>query len=362
VNDRVAAAAGALCDAVPWSCEGVVAAGDWRGRPIFVSDPGRSPSLEATGTYVTDFFGPDLAPGDAAISNDPFAGASHVTEFTLVARARGATVLVRMRVPDIGGFELGGLAPQSFDTWGEGARFPALRIAAGGRPREEALALVTLNSRTPALLRDALATMRAVADDVAAVLDAEEPLADGPRRMAAAAAGEALEALRPGVHRADAAVESPVAGRAPVVRVELSLGDGRPRLSLARSDAQLEAPLNSPAAHTHDCCLAAFAAAVPGFPLGPGALDAVEIDAGAGTITGATLPAITGLAPYHTARAIRRALSAALREAGAAQVEPDGWWQTAGRAAYEARVDRSTLRIATSAAAAFIDLERRRAR
>jgi N-methylhydantoinase B/oxoprolinase/acetone carboxylase alpha subunit len=362
MRELLATAAAELETLAPWSPEPVVAAGDAKGRPIQVSDPGRSPSLRASGAHVTGFFDGGLQPGDVAISNDPFVGSSHVTDFTLVRRTRHGTVLVRMRLPDIGGFEMGGLAPQSFDTWGEGARFPALRIAVAGRARPEALALLTLNSRTPVLLRAGLDAMRATADGLAATLDAGGPLDDLPLRTAAAEARAALGALAPGTYRAEAPVESPIDGRAPVVRAELTIADGAPRLSLAGSDAQLEAPLNSPPAHTLDCCLAAIAGAVPGFPLTPGALDALAVDPGPGTITGARVPAITGLAPYLTARAIRRVVTMTLHAAGAAGADPDAWWQATGRAAYEAHVDPTTLRLAPGRARALADLERERSR
>jgi len=359
MNDLVQSAAAELASAVPWDAEPLAAVGGRDGKPVFVSDPARAPSLAATGAYVTSFFGARFSPGDAAVSNDPFVGASHVTDFTLVRRCKRGTAFVRMRLPDIGGFELGGLAPQSFDTWGEGARFPALLVAVGGAARAEGIDLVALNSRTPNLLRSGLAAMRDAAGRLARAIDADGEPDDEPLRTAAAAATSALEALAPGEHVAESKVESPVEGEAPVVRVSLEVRDGRPRVSFASSSPQIEAPLNSPPAHTLDCCLTALAARVPGFPLAPGALHALEVDTGAGTVAGAEPPAITGLAPHHTARAIHRALAAVLRSAGApGGADADEWWQTAGRNAYERRVDPATLRLSSEQAAALRKLEK----
>ena len=84
-----------------------------------------------------------------------------------------------MTLPDVGGFEFGGLAPQSFDTWGEGARFPMLRIAVQEAPRLEGLQLVSLNSRTPALVAQGLAAMSVVASELCDALDAAPALGDG---------------------------------------------------------------------------------------------------------------------------------------------------------------------------------------
>ncbi len=358
MNDLVQSAAAQLESAVPWEAEALAAVGDAAGRPLFVSDPARAPSLAASGAYVTSFFGARFAPGDAALSNDPFVGASHVTDFTLVRRCERGTAFVRMRLPDIGGFEFGGLAPQSFDTWGEGARFPALLVAIRGEPRTEGLDLVALNSRTPKLLRRGVAAMEEAAGRLAQAIDAGTEQDDEPLRAAAATAAAALAALRPGTYAAEAQVDSPPGADSPLVKVALEIGDNRTRLSFAGSSPQIEAPLNSPPAHTLDCCLSALAATVPGFPLAPGALDALDIDPGAGTITGAEPPAITGLAPYHTARAIHRALGTALRAAGApASADPD-WWETSGMAAYERRVDPATLRLRGERAATLRELEK----
>jgi N-methylhydantoinase B/oxoprolinase/acetone carboxylase alpha subunit len=356
VIELVTAATARLTARVNWAAAPMTAVGDASGQPIFVSDPSRSPSLAECAAHAT---GACLAPGDAVVSNDPFVGADHVTDFTLARRGERGFAFARMRLPDVGGFEFGGYAPQSFDVWGEGARFPALRVALSGAPRREGLELVALNSRTPALVRRGLDAMLQTATELCEALDAQAPLGDGPLRKAGSAAQAALASLNSGSFVTDAAIESPVPGHQPRVRVELTVGDGPVRVSFAGSTPQLEAPLNSPPGHTRDCALAVLSESLPGFPLAPGSLDALEFDPGAGTITGATPPAITGLAPFHTARAIRRALAEVLRAAGAGGAsDADQWWETQGRPVFEARVDQATLRISSATARALMDLER----
>jgi N-methylhydantoinase B/oxoprolinase/acetone carboxylase alpha subunit len=359
VIELLTGATSRLAARVEWDAAPMTAVADISGRPIFVSDPAKSPSLAGCGAYVTETFGPSLAPGDAVVSNDPFVGADHVTDFTLVRRGERGIAFARMRMPDVGGFEFGGYAPQSFDTWGEGARFPALRVALGGAPRREGLELVALNSRTPSLVRHGLDAMLETTAELCEALDREGPIDDSPLRSFAAAAESALAGLNRGRFSAESAIECPVGGHEHLVRVELTITDGRARISFARSSPQLEAPLNSPPGHTRDCTLAVLAESLPAFPLAPGALDGVDFDPGSGTITGATPPAITGLAPFHTARAIRGALGEVLRAAGAAGASSaDHWWEADGRPAFEARVDPATLRVPLAAARALIDLER----
>jgi N-methylhydantoinase B/oxoprolinase/acetone carboxylase alpha subunit len=190
-------------------------------------------------------------------------------------------------------------------------------------------------------------------------LDRDGPIDDAPLRSAAAAAQSALARLQNGRFSAESAIESPVRGHEPRVRVELTVTDERARVSFGESSPQVEAPLNSPPAHTRDCTLAVLAESLPDFPLAPGALAALELDPGSGTITGARPPAITGLAPFHTACAIRHALGEVLRAAGAdGASDAERWWEVHGRPAFEARVDAVTLRIPLATARALMDLER----
>lgn len=357
VVQRAAARLGALAS---WAPEPLAAIADLDGRPLFVSDPRRTASLAATGAHAVQFFADGFAPGDAAVSNDPFIGAWHVTDFTVLRRANRGIALTRMTLPDIGGFEFGGLAPQSFDTWGEGARFPMLRIAVQGALRREGLQLVSLNSRTPALIAQGLAAMSVVASELCDAIDAAPALGDALLGSAAGAATSALERLRPGSYRVRTPVDSPLLVDPPTVDVELTIAADGHRISFAGSDPQLEAPLNSPPGLTLDRCLGVLADAVDGFPLQPGALVGLEIDTGAGTVAGAQAPAITGLAPYYTSRAISRALTTALSDAGAGGVtDPDTWWQSHGRVALEARVDVSVMRLRHDRVAALRSLEAR---
>ncbi|MBI4277672.1 MAG: hydantoinase B/oxoprolinase family protein [Armatimonadetes bacterium] len=328
------------------------------GMCLAASDGRRPASLGICARAVLDFFAGDWRDGDAAVTNDPFCGGVHVGEFTLVRSAAGGAVAVRARLPDVGGAEAGGIAPAAFDTWGEGARFVPLRIAVGGMPRREALDLLALNTRTPRLLRRLLDAMRGEADRVAIVLGDRAPERTS-LEQAREAARDALARVRPGEYAAEARVERPAAGHpvgggadagqpagrpGPAVRLALTLARGGATLDFSASDPQEESPLNSTPAHTLDCALSALAGTLPGFPCHAGALPVVAVKAGEGTIASATLPAMTALSPWLTARAIRRAIGGCLAQAGL-RTDPDGWWSAEGAASYGAMVDPAMLRL-----------------
>jgi N-methylhydantoinase B/oxoprolinase/acetone carboxylase alpha subunit len=314
------------------------------GRTLHTSDPGRVASLGRTAAAILAFFEEEWAPGDVAVTNDPFHGGVHVAEFTAVAPAAGGAVAVRVRFPDIGGFHLGGLAPNSFDLWGEGARITPVKIALGGRLRREALELLALNSRTPRLFQRLLGDMRDAVLGLVAAIGATPP-DPAPYRAAAEAAATALGRLRPGRYTAEAPVETPGTAPRPVVRLVATAGERRLTLDFGGSDAQIELPVNSTPAHTLDCCLAALAESLPGFPLAGGAAEALTLVSGHATVTGAAIPAATGLSLYLTARAIRRAVAGVLGEAGAPVDDPDAWWRREGEALFAGQVDPATLQL-----------------
>jgi N-methylhydantoinase B len=97
----------------------------------------------------------DLAPGDIAILNDPYAGGTHLPDITMVqgvfvpGRDRPAFyVSNRAHHADVGGAFPGSMGPAS-EIFQEGIRIPPVRIVRGGVLDREMLSLILLNVRTP---------------------------------------------------------------------------------------------------------------------------------------------------------------------------------------------------------------------
>jgi len=96
-----------------------------------------------------------LGPGDIAILNDPFAGGTHLPDITLVApvfigRAKQPAFYVANRAHHA---DVGGSSPGSMglcrEIYQEGIRIPPLKIMVGGSLRQDILALILDNVRTP---------------------------------------------------------------------------------------------------------------------------------------------------------------------------------------------------------------------
>lgn len=135
-----------------WDAPVAAAFAEQDGRVAVTTDPGCMASLARTVAVLADYFDGEWAAGDVAITNDVFAGNALATEFTAIAPGpAGGWCAVRAEVPDIGGWSLGGRAPQALDTWSEGARIAPVKLSTTQGLRREVRQIVMLNSRTPRL-------------------------------------------------------------------------------------------------------------------------------------------------------------------------------------------------------------------
>ena len=104
----------------------------------------------------------ELAPGDVAMLNDPFAGGTHLPDITLVApvyvgaarktigrkRAPDFFVAARAHHADVGGAYAGSMG-LCREIYQEGFRIPPVKLVRGGEVDHDVLALLLANVRTP---------------------------------------------------------------------------------------------------------------------------------------------------------------------------------------------------------------------
>jgi N-methylhydantoinase B len=97
----------------------------------------------------------DLAPGDVALLNDPYAGGTHLPDLTMVMPVylRGARkpmfyVANRAHHADVGGAQAGSMG-LSREIFQEGLRIPPVKILERGRVSRDVMQLVLYNVRTP---------------------------------------------------------------------------------------------------------------------------------------------------------------------------------------------------------------------
>ncbi len=104
--------------------------------------------------HVLAKFEEGLQPGDILITNDPYAGITHMPDVMLVAPAfwndqRVGYTMAYSHHTDIGGRFPGGFSSQCTAAYEEGLRLPTLKLFEGGRRNEALMQTVLANVRLP---------------------------------------------------------------------------------------------------------------------------------------------------------------------------------------------------------------------
>ncbi len=97
---------------------------------------------------------PSLEPGDQVLLSDPFAGGTHLPDWTLVAPIHRDSLLLgyavnRAHHADVGGSAPGSMPAGATEIFQEGLRIPPVRAWRGGAEQPDLVALLLANSRTP---------------------------------------------------------------------------------------------------------------------------------------------------------------------------------------------------------------------
>jgi N-methylhydantoinase B len=115
-------------------------------------------SLHMAAKYIIKNMAPNpgFQDGDAFVTNDPWAGASHMNDFLMVAPIFWQDELVAWSGIAMHEMDVGGPVPGSFsvgakDVYGEGPLIPPVKLVERGQIRKDIEQLVVRNSRTPDL-------------------------------------------------------------------------------------------------------------------------------------------------------------------------------------------------------------------
>jgi len=135
---------------------------DARGRMIAQADtgtPGHINCLAFTAKHFADKFAGTLRPGDVMITNDPWLGAGHFNDVTVVAAVFRGDRLIGFvgstnHHSDIGGL---GVGVAAHDVHEEGLWIPPVKLYEQNRLNEVLLEMITRNVRTPDYLAGDLA-------------------------------------------------------------------------------------------------------------------------------------------------------------------------------------------------------------
>ena len=122
--------------------------------------------------FALDFLGPDeFREGDVFVANDPYHGGGHLPDYNVFApvfaddgnggRRMVLIASIQCHHGDTGGGVPGGYNVTAGDIWGEGVRWPVIKVIDRGIERRDVLYALQANNRIPSYIGDLRAQMGA---------------------------------------------------------------------------------------------------------------------------------------------------------------------------------------------------------
>ena len=271
-------------------------------------------------------------PGDVFILNDPYAGGSHLPDLTLVESVDldGEIVgyaAVRAHHADVGGMSPGSMPQGATELVQEGLILPPVLLSRGGVMRDDILAVILANVRTPderrGDLRAQLAACAAGAHGLRTLIARE-----GRARVAASGralidytarrAQATIRALGPRAGSATDTLEGDGVTDDPVtVSVSLQLRGDRLVLNFAGTSPQVRGNVNCPLAVTRAAAVFVLRTLLPvDVPTNDGIARAIEIHADPGCAVNARWPAAVAAGNVEMSQRITDTIFSALASAG----------------------------------------------
>ncbi|GGC91985.1 hydantoinase B/oxoprolinase family protein [Chelatococcus reniformis] len=282
----------------------------------------------------------DVAPGDVILMNDPYHGGSHLPDLTaFVPVFDGETRLfwavVRAHQSDIGGSTYGGYNPGATEIWQEGLRIPPIRLHEAGRPRDDLVDLLALNTRNGRDFRGDLAAMVGAAHlgerrlgrlfaefGGATVMDAVASIFDAAEQRTRAIVAE----WEDGVFEGEAFLDDDGHGRQDLrIHARVTKRGSDITIDLSDSDEQSTSFVNSSHANMQSACMMAFAFLIdPDIPKNAGSFRPVTVVAREGTIVWAEPGRPVTMCTSHPSNEIVEAIVKALSQSCPARAMA-GW-------------------------------------
>ena len=269
---------------------------------------------------------PALDPGDQVLVSDPYAGGTHLPDWTLVAPVHDEAgdllgyAANRAHHSDVGGAAPGSMPTGAVDIVAEGLRIPPVRLVVAGEEQRDLVALLLANTRTPGErlgdLRAQLGANHLAARRLRELAAAQGARSSTPGGLAAAMAATldhaertvtaALRRLPDGLAHAEDVLDDDGAGTSDIaIRASVTIADGHVTCDLTGSDPQVPGNVNCPVAVTLSAAVYALRAVVaPDVPANDGLRRALTLRTEPGTIVDARPPAAVAAGNVETSQRI----------------------------------------------------------
>ena len=280
----------------------------------------------------------DMRAGDCVILNDPFEGGTHLPDVTLVspvflAGEERASFYCANRAhhADIGGAHPGSMAPV-FDIHGEGLRIPPMKLAEAGELDQDLLRLLLANMRVAreregdllaqwSANRIGVQRLRKMADEHtnATLIASAAGLLDWSEELMRA---ELLE-LPQGRWRFEDELETEGPNGEPraMVRLDLSIDQGRACFDFSATDGQVAGPVNTTLAVTVSSVFYVLRLLLDvAAPTNDGMLRPIEILTRPGSLVDARYPAAVAAGNVETSQRLVDVILGAFAQVLPAQI------------------------------------------
>ncbi len=243
--------------------------------------------------FALEFLGTEeFRPGDVFVANDPYHGGGHLPDYNVFAPVHheGRMVLIasiQCHHGDTGGAVPGGYNVTAADLWGEGARWPVLKVIDRGEERRDVLYALAANNRIPDHIGDLRAQIGAAQLAVRRLGDllerhgaaTVEASVDHMIDYAAKRFREEVAAWPDGRYEADCYVDHDPLGNPDVhLHVAVGIAGDRLKIDFTGSDTRQELQAWSTYGNTRGYTIAQLAAMMdPEIPKNEGFFDAIEL-------------------------------------------------------------------------------------
>jgi N-methylhydantoinase B len=288
-------------------------------------------SMEASVQAVLDAFPQGLDPGDAAVTNDPYRGGTHVPDVTMVVPVHAGQRLLGFAATRAHHADMGGVAPGSMpagatDVHQEGLVIAPTRVHRRGRAVRAVLGRIASSTRAPGERRADLEAQRA-ACQLGAARVAEVARRWGAARLARAVEGvlqhsqrwleRELAAIPPGTWEAEDALDDDGVTAEPVrLRVRVARRGRKLDIDFAGSVAQRPGNVNAPLAVTRSASYYVVKLLTdPAIPSNAGLFAPVRVRAPEGSVLNPRSPAAVSAGNVETSSRVVDLLLKALAPA-----------------------------------------------
>jgi N-methylhydantoinase B len=280
---------------------------DRRGRMVAQANtgtPGHINSLAIAGAHLVRIFEGRIEPGDVLISNDPWLGAGHFFDITVLSPIFDGQKLLAfigstIHHTDVGGYGIGAGAR---DVHEEGLWIPPLKLYERGQPNEVLHAIVRTNVRTPdAVFGDLAAQVssgQAASERLISLcrehdLPDIEGLSDEIVQRSEEATRRAIRQLKGGIYHGESRFDVP-GGEVITLKTAVAIDPnaGGITVDFAGSSPQTTTGINVVLNYTHAYTTFAIRSCLnPDLPNNFGSLAPIKVEAPLGSIVNCKYPA-----------------------------------------------------------------------